>query len=211
MMRIVLLGAPGAGKGTQAGIVAKRLSVPVISTGNILREAMKNETGLGSKARNFVEAGMLVPDDIIVGILAERLAEDDCADGFILDGVPRTVVQADAIADMGIVVDRAVCIEIADDVIVRRMAGRRVCPGCGMSFHIEFNAPSIEGLCDGCGDRLVIRDDDREQTVVDRLKVYHQLTEPLKGYYKKSKKLRMVDGDAPINDITREILLALET
>ncbi|MCL2538780.1 MAG: adenylate kinase [Oscillospiraceae bacterium] len=210
-MRIILLGAPGAGKGTQAEIIAKRLSIPVISTGNILREAMRNETEMGLKAKGFVESGALVPDDVIIGILRERLSESDCADGFILDGVPRTVNQADAISDMGIIIDRVVNIEIADEVIIKRMAGRRVCPDCGMSYHVENNPPKEAGVCGNCGQNLQTRKDDREETVSERLRVYHLQTEPLKDYYSHTGKLRSVEGNAPIDDITREILSALET
>lgn len=209
-MRIILLGAPGAGKGTQAEIISKRLSVPIISTGNILREAMKNETELGRKAKGFVESGALVPDEVIIGILSERLSQEDCADGFILDGVPRTINQADAISAMGIEIDRVVNIYLSDEVIVRRMAGRRVCLGCGMSYHIEHNPPQTEGVCDGCGQKLHIRDDDRSETVMERLRVYHEQTEPLIDYYKRLGKLRAVEGDALIEETTRALLLALE-
>ena len=209
-MRIILLGAPGAGKGTQAEIVAKRFSIPVISTGNILREAMKEMTELGIKAKSFVETGALVPDEVIIGILKERLSKEDCNDGYILDGVPRTVVQADAIKDMGIEIDKVICIDISDDVIVKRMSGRRVCIKCGSSYHIEYNKPKIDGICDLCNEPLQIRDDDKEETVIERLSVYSKLTEPLIGYYKKLGKLSTVEGNAPIEDITRDILLALE-
>ena len=209
-MRIIFLGAPGAGKGTQAEAISRRLSIPIISTGNILREAMKNETELGKQAKNFVENGLLVPDDIIIGILNERLNQDDCIDGFILDGVPRTIVQADAIASMGIEIDKVINIEISDDVIARRMSGRRVCLKCGMTYHIEHKPSKVENICDVCGDTLVIRDDDKEETVLERLRVYHELTEPLLGYYKKLGKLGTVEGNAAIEDITREILLVLE-
>lgn len=209
-MTVIFLGAPGAGKGTQAQAVSKRLSVPIISTGNILREAMKNETAMGQKAKEFVDAGALVPDDVIVGILNERLAMDDCLDGFILDGVPRTIAQADAISEMGIEIDKVISIEIEDEIIVKRMSGRLICPSCGMSFHIEHNPPSEEGICDGCKEKLYVRDDDREETVRERLRVYHEQTEPLKEYYRKVKKLRQVDGDVPIDDVTRNILQMLE-
>ncbi|MCL1830483.1 MAG: adenylate kinase [Oscillospiraceae bacterium] len=209
-MRIILLGAPGAGKGTQAEIVSKRLSIPVISTGNILREAMKNLTELGKQAKSFVESGALVPDDVIIGILNERLADDDCLNGFILDGVPRTIVQADAIANMGILIDKVVNIAVPDEVIIERMSGRRVCVNCGASYHISYNAPKTEDICDSCGETLIIRDDDKKETVEQRLAVYTELTKPLIGYYKKLGKLSSVNGDAQIDDITRDILAALE-
>jgi len=209
-MRLVLLGAPGAGKGTQADILSRRLSIPVISTGNILREAMRNETELGQQAKNFVESGLLVPDSLIIGILKERIEKEDCIDGFILDGVPRTIAQADAITEMGIQIDKAISIEIDDDVIVRRMTGRRICSNCGMTFHTDHNPPKSEEKCDGCDSPLEIRNDDKPETVVERLRVYHELTEPLKSYYKRTGRLRSVEGSAPIEEITREILSVLE-
>lgn len=209
-MTVILLGAPGAGKGTQAELISKRLSAPVISTGNILREAIKNETELGKKAKEIVESGLLVPDELIAEILSERLAMDDCRDGFILDGVPRTIAQADAIADMGIDIDKVISIEIGDDIIIRRMSGRRICPDCSMSFHVENNPPAKDGICDACGGTLFIREDDNAETVKERLRVFHQQTEPLKDYYRKAKKLRTVEGNAPIEDVTRDILSSLE-
>ena len=209
-MRIILLGAPGAGKGTQAEIVARRLYIPVISTGNILREAMKNMTVLGRQAKGFVESGALVPDELIIGILKERLSNDDCAVGFILDGVPRTIVQADAITGMGIEIDKVINIDVPHEVIVERMSGRRVCLKCGASYHIKYNPPKKDMICDVCGETLQIRDDDKAETVLERLSVYQTLTEPLIGYYKKQGKLYTVDGNAPIEDITSDILAALE-
>lgn len=210
-MKIILLGAPGAGKGTQAEILSKRLSLPIISTGNILREAIKSDTELGRSAKNYMDVGALVPNEVIIGILKERLSKPDCADGFILDGVPRTIEQADAITDMGIEIDRVVNIEVDDDAIIRRMAGRRVCLNCGMTYHVEHNLPQQENVCDGCGEGLHIREDDKEETVAERLRVYHLQTEPLKHYYKKTGKLRTVKGNAAIEDITSDILAALET
>jgi len=209
-MNIILLGAPGAGKGTQAEIISRRLSIPVISTGNILREAMKNMTVLGAQAKAFVESGGLVPDDIIIGILNERLSLRDCANGFILDGVPRTIVQADAITEMGIAIDKVINIDIKDDIIVERMSGRRVCIKCGASYHVKYNPPAIDDVCDVCSEPLIIRDDDKEETVLERLSVYHELTESLIGYYKKQGRLSSIDGSASIEDITRDILTALE-
>lgn len=208
-MRLILLGAPGAGKGTQAEIIAARLSIPTISTGNILREAIKNGTDTGLKAKSFMDKGMLVPDDVIIDIVRERLSRPDCEKGYILDGVPRTIPQAQALLDQGVEIDRVVSIEIADDVIADRMTGRRVCEGCGSSYHISANPPKTEGICNACGARLVTRKDDEPETVRNRLAVYHTETEALKGFYEKHGKLRLVNGDQPIEDATRDILAAL--
>lgn len=208
-MRLILLGAPGAGKGTQAEIIAKRLSIPTISTGNILREAIKNGTETGLKAKSFMDKGMLVPDDVIIGIIRERLAGPDCANGYILDGVPRTIPQAKALLEQGVEIDRVVSIEISDDVIEARMTGRRVCGACGASYHIVANPPKTEGICNACGSELVIRKDDTPETVRHRLKVYHEETEALKGFYDQLGKLRIVEGDQPIEDATRDIMAAL--
>lgn len=208
-MRLILLGAPGAGKGTQAEIIAKRLSIPTISTGNILREAIKNGTETGLKAKSFMDKGMLVPDDVIIGIIRERLAESDCANGYILDGVPRTIPQAEALLKQGVEIDRVVSIEISDDVIEARMTGRRVCLNCGATYHIVANPPKTEGICNACGSELVIRKDDTPETVRHRLKVYHEETEALKGFYEKLGKLRLIEGNQPIEDATRDIMAAL--
>ncbi len=208
-MRLILLGAPGAGKGTQAEIIASKLSVPTISTGNILREAIKNGTPTGLKAKDFMDRGMLVPDEVIIGIVRERLTQPDCANGYILDGVPRTIPQAQALADQGVEIDRVVSIEIADEVIEARMTGRRVCGTCGASYHITANPPKTEGICNACGSELVIRKDDKPETVRHRLEVYHAETEALKGFYEKLGKLRLVEGDQPIEDATRDIMAAL--
>lgn len=208
-MRLILLGAPGAGKGTQAEILASRLSIPTISTGNILREAIKNGTETGLKAKSFMDKGMLVPDDVIIGIVKERLAQPDCANGYILDGMPRTLPQAQALLDNGIEIDRVVSIEVDDAMIEARMTGRRVCGKCGASYHITANPPKTEGICNACGSELVIRDDDKPETVRRRLTVYHNETEALKGFYEKLGKLRLVEGNQPIEDATRDILAAL--
>ncbi len=208
-MRLILLGAPGAGKGTQAEIIAARLNIPTISTGNILREAIKNGTQTGLKAKSFMDKGMLVPDDVIIGIVRERLARPDCANGYILDGMPRTIPQAQALVDQGVEIDRVVSIEIADAVIEQRMTGRRVCGACGASYHIVANPPKTEGICNACGSALVIRDDDKPETVCHRLAVYHAETEALKGFYENLGKLRLVNGDQPIEDATRDIMAAL--
>ncbi len=208
-MRLILLGAPGAGKGTQAELLAQKLSIPTISTGNILREAIKNGTETGLKAKSFMDNGMLVPDDVIIGIVRERLSREDCAEGYILDGVPRTVPQAQALLDQGVEIDRVVSIEIADDVIEPRMTGRRVCGDCGASYHIETKPPKNEGICNACGGALVIRKDDKPETVRHRLSVYHNETEALKGFYEELGKLRLVEGNQPIEDVNRDIMAAL--
>ena len=208
-MKLILLGAPGAGKGTQAEIIASKLNIPTISTGNILREAIKNGTETGLKAKSFMDKGMLVPDGVIIDIVRERLAEKDCANGYILDGVPRTIVQAQALLDQGVEIDRVVSIEIADEVIEKRMTGRRVCSSCGASYHMTANPPKTEGICNACGGELVIRKDDKPETVRHRLEVYHAETEALKGFYEKLGKLRLVEGNQPIEDATRDILAAL--
>ena len=208
-MKLILLGAPGAGKGTQAEIISKKLNIPTISTGNILREAIKNGTPTGLKAKEFMDNGKLVPDDVIIGIVRERVAREDCANGYILDGVPRTIPQAQALEDAGIHFDCVVSIEIADSVIEARMTGRRVCGSCGASFHIAANPPKKEGVCDLCGSELVIRKDDAPETVKNRLKVFHAETEPLKNFYEKLGVLKLVEGNQPIESATKDILAAL--
>ena len=208
-MKLILLGAPGAGKGTQAEIISKKLNIPTISTGNILREAIKNGTETGLKAKSFMDAGKLVPDDVIIGIVRERVARDDCANGFILDGVPRTIPQAEALEAAGIHFDAVVSIEIDDAVIEARMTGRRVCGSCGASFHIVANPPEVDGVCDLCGAALTVRKDDAPETVKNRLKVFHAETEPLKDFYKKLGNLKLVEGNQPIENATRDILAAL--
>ena len=208
-MKLILLGAPGAGKGTQAELLSAKLNIPTISTGNMLREAMKNGTELGLKVKNFMDNGQLVPDDVVIGIVGERVAREDCAKGYILDGMPRTIPQAAALEENGIHFDAVVSIEISDDVIENRMSGRRVCPGCGSSYHIVANLPKSEGLCDSCGEALVIRKDDNAETVRNRLKVYHAETEPLKDFYAKRNVLKMVEGNQPIDNICRDILAVL--
>ncbi len=209
-MKLIFLGAPGAGKGTQAEIIAAELKIPTISTGNIIREALANGTEMGLKAKSFIEAGKLVPDDVVIGIIKDRLAADDCAGGFILDGFPRTIPQAEALDKMGVIIDKVVDIDVPDENIVNRMSGRRVCKACGSSYHIENKKPKVEGVCDACGGELQIRKDDAPETVLDRLNVYHEQTEPLKDYYAKCGKLRSVEGTAPIKEITASILKVLE-
>lgn len=208
-MKLILLGAPGAGKGTQAEILAEKLSIPTISTGNILREAIKNETKVGLEAKRFMDAGQLVPDEVVIGIVAERVAQPDCAIGYILDGMPRTIPQAQALEDKGIRMDAVVSIEIDDAIIEKRMTGRRVCAACGASYHVTANPPKHEGVCDACGGELVIRKDDAPETVKNRLKVYHAETEALKGFYEKLGILKCVEGNQPIENANADILRAL--
>ena len=209
-MKLIFLGAPGAGKGTQAEVISEKLSIPTISTGNIIRAALKNGTEMGLKAKEFIEAGKLVPDDVVIGIIKERLAESDCNNGFILDGFPRTIPQAEALDNMGIIIDKVVDIEVPDEDVVNRMSGRRTCKGCGASYHIQNKPSKVEGVCDSCGGELTIRKDGAPETVLDRLNVYHEQTEPLKDFYEKCGKLRIVEGTKPINEITAEILKVLE-
>ncbi len=208
-MRLILLGAPGAGKGTQAEILSRLLNVPTISTGNILRAAMKAGTEVGLKAKSYVESGKLVPDDVIIGIIRERLAEPDCANGFILDGVPRTIPQAQTMEDMGIEIDCALSIEVEDEVIVRRMSGRRTCRDCSATFHVENNPPRTEGRCDFCGGELTVRADDATETVRKRLATYHSKTEPLKAFYSERGKLRLVDNRPGVEATTEAIRQSL--
>ena len=209
-MNLILLGAPGAGKGTQAEIICERLNIPAISTGNIIRAAMKNGTEMGKKAKEYVDAGNLVPDDVVIGIIKERLLEDDCKNGFILDGFPRTIPQAQALDSMGINIDRVISIEVPDDKIVARISGRRVCAKCGASYHTEYKKSKNEGVCDLCEGELIRRKDDEPETVLDRLNVYHEQTEPLKDYYAKTGKLRTVEGQEEVVDTTKLTLAALE-
>ena len=209
-MNLILLGAPGAGKGTQAEVICNHLSIPAISTGNIIREALSKGTEMGLKAKSFIDAGQLVPDDVVIGIIKERLAKDDFKNGFILDGFPRTIPQAEALDNMGIVIDKVIDIEVPDEKIVTRMSGRRVCSKCGASFHLEHRKPAKEGICDVCGGELIQRKDDHPDTVLDRLKVYHEQTEPLKGYYEKAGLLTIVEGQEDVADTTALTLKALE-
>ena len=209
-MNLILLGAPGAGKGTQAEVISEHLHIPTISTGNIIREALKSGSELGEKARSYMDKGALVPDEIVIGIIKERLAEEDCQNGFILDGFPRTIPQAEALDRMGVVIDRVIDIEVADDVIAQRVSGRRVCLACGATYHIDYKKPSVDGVCDKCGDTLVQRKDDHPNTVKDRLRVYHEQTEPLKSYYAQSGKLKIVEGQEEVKDTSALVLAALE-
>lgn len=208
-MKIIFLGAPGAGKGTQAEIVSEKLGIPTISTGAIIRGAIKNGTEMGLAAKKYTDAGALVPDEVVIGIIRERLAEDDCANGYILDGFPRTVPQAEALDAMGIEMDAVISLEVADEKIVERMSGRRVCDKCGASFHVLYN-PSAKGTdCDKCGSPLSIRRDDAPEVVKSRLAVYHESTEPLKDFYAKRGVLRLVEGQEKLEDTTKLTLAAL--
>ena len=208
-MNIILLGAPGAGKGTQAELLVNKLSIPAISTGNMLREAMANGTELGKKAKKFMDEGSLVPDELILGIVADRVAQPDCRNGFILDGVPRTLAQAEALEAKGVVIDHVVSIEVDDAEIEGRMTGRRVCGSCGASYHIVANPPKTEGVCDHCGSELIVRKDDKPETVRHRLEVYHASTEILKDFYQKLGRLRLVNGSQSIEGANEDILKAI--
>ncbi len=208
-MKLILLGAPGAGKGTQADIISRKLEIPTISTGNILRAAVREGTPVGLKAKAIIEAGQLVPDDVIIGIVAERVAKDDCKNGYILDGVPRTTAQADALEQSGIAVDMALCIDVPDEVIEKRMSGRRTCSVCSATYHVESNPPKKEGVCDACGGALTIRKDDMPETVKNRLEVYHAQTEPLLAYYEARGKLVTVKGEPTIEATSQKVFEAL--
>lgn len=208
-MNLIFLGAPGAGKGTQAEVVSEALNIPQISTGNILREAAKNGTEYGLKAKAAMDAGALVSDDIVIGILKERIAEDDCKGGFILDGFPRTVPQAEALDAMNIQIDKVIEISVPDETIKQRVSGRRVCEGCGASYHINFKPSKVDGVCDKCGAATVIRKDDQPETVIERLKTYHEKTAPLKDYYEKQGKLVTVVGQEEVSETSKLTLAAV--
>ena len=202
-MKIIMLGAPGAGKGTQAEVISDALNIPQISTGNILREAVKNGTEYGLKAKEAMDSGALVSDEIVIGILKDRIACDDCKNGFILDGFPRTVPQAQALDEMNIKIDKVVEISVADETIKQRVSGRRVCEGCGASYHIEYKPSKVEGKCDKCGAATIIRKDDQPETVLERLAVYHEKTAPLKDYYTKQGKLETVIGQEEVSETSK--------
>ena len=208
-MKLIFLGAPGAGKGTQAEFVCKEFNIPSISTGNILREAIAAKTELGLKAKSYMDGGNLVPDEVVISIIAERLKADDCKGGFLLDGFPRTIPQAEALDGMGIYMDKVVSIEVPDEAIVERMSGRRACLKCGATYHIVNKKPAKEGICDNCGNELVVRADDKPETVLSRLQTYHEQTEPLKDFYKSKGCLVTVDGTGSVNEITQLILAQL--
>ena len=209
-MTLILLGAPGAGKGTQAENICNKLNIPAISTGNIIRATLANGTEMGLKAKSYMDAGQLVPDEVVIGIIQERLKEDDCKNGFILDGFPRTIPQAQALEDMGIEIDRVVDIEVPDETITSRLSGRRVCEKCANSYHMIYKFPKVEGICDACGGKLIQRKDDAPETVKARLVEYHAMTEPLKDFYEKLGKLRIVEGQEKVEDTTKLVFEALE-
>jgi adenylate kinases len=212
-MRLVLLGAPGAGKGTQAVNLSEKLVIPHISTGDIFRANIKSGTPLGKMAKEYIDKGELVPDEVTIGIVKDRLSRDDCRKGFILDGFPRTIPQAESLdkvlSEMSVALDHVVDICVRDSDIVKRLSGRRVCPECGMSYHIDFGPPKKPDTCDGCGAKLIQREDDKEETVLNRLKTYHEQTEPLIGFYKSKGKLLVVEGQDKISDTTTEMFRVL--
>jgi adenylate kinase len=208
-MNLILLGAPGAGKGTQAEKIVEKYGIPAISTGNIIRAALKEGTEMGLKAKSYMDAGQLVPDDVVIGIIKDRLEQKDCENGFILDGFPRTIPQAQALEDMGVAIDKVIDIEVPDEKITARMSGRRVCSKCANSYHMLYKKPKVDGVCDACGGALIQRKDDAPETVKNRLKVFHAETEPLKDFYKKLGNLKLVEGNQPIEYATRDILAAL--
>ena len=208
-MKLILLGAPGAGKGTQAERIAERFGIPTISTGERLRAAIKDGTELGLKAKSFMDSGALVPDEVVIGIIKEYLSSEQCKNGFILDGFPRSIPQAEALDTMGVELDVVLSIEVADEKIVERMSGRRVCPTCGATHHILYNPPAKDGICDKCGAELQIRKDDAPETVLSRLETYHAITEPLKEYYSKKGLLVVVEGQEKVEDTTALVNAAL--
>ncbi len=208
-MNLILLGPPGAGKGTQAKLICEKFSIPAISTGNILRDAAKSGTAKGNEIKAIIDAGNLVPDDIILDIIRERIAKDDCANGFLLDGFPRTIPQAKALDEMGVEINKVILIEVEDSAIINRMSQRRVCDNCGASYHLAHKKPVNEGVCDDCGGKLICRKDDTPETVKDRLSVYHNTTEPLIGYYEQSQRLCTVDGQQSMENVFSSIISAL--
>ena len=208
-MKLILFGAPGAGKGTQASAISEALHIPTVSTGNIIREAIAKGTEAGLKARQYTDRGALVPDEVVVKMLSDRISQSDCANGYILDGFPRTIPQAEALVAMGITIDSVISLEVDDGAIEERMSGRRVCPACGESFHLKFNPPAKEGVCDKCGAALVQRADDKAETVRERLRVYHAQTEPVKTIYEKLGKLVRIDGNGTVEKTTQLIFEGL--
>lgn len=209
-MNIIMLGAPGAGKGTQAEFISDRYNIPQISTGNIIREALSNGSEIGKEAKSYIESGALVPDSVVIEMVRQRLRQDDTKNGFILDGFPRTVPQAKALEDMGVAIDKVIDIEVADEIILERLSGRRTCSSCGATFHISNNPSSKGNLCDKCGAELTIRKDDKPETIAQRLRVYHEQTEPLKDFYEKHGALQIIDGKLSIEKATSAIMEALE-
>ena len=209
-MNLILLGAPGAGKGTQAEVICDNLKIPAISTGNMLREAVKNGTKSGLEAKSYMDSGALVPDEVVIGILKDRIAEDDCKEGYILDGFPRTVPQAEALEKMGVKIDMVLEIAVADEKITQRLSGRRVCEDCGNSYHTEYKPTKVEGICDKCGGKTVQRKDDAPETVLSRLETYHKQTAPLKDYYAAKGLLKTVEGQETVEETSALVLEALK-
>ncbi|MBQ8539037.1 MAG: adenylate kinase [Ruminococcus sp.] len=209
-MNLILLGAPGAGKGTQAAVISERLNIPQISTGNIIREALRSGTEMGLKAKSFMDAGQLVPDEVVIGIIKDRLANDDCENGFILDGFPRTIPQAEALDEMGVVINKVIDIEVPDEIIINRLSGRRVCEKCGRPYHTESLKPKVDGICDDCTGALIQRKDDQIDTIKNRLNIYHSETEPLKDYYEAQGKLAVVDGQGTVDETIALTMAAVE-
>ncbi|MBQ7959121.1 MAG: adenylate kinase [Oscillospiraceae bacterium] len=209
-MNLILLGAPGAGKGTQAEVICDNLKIPAISIGNMLREAVKNGTKSGLEAKSYMDSGALVPDEVVIGILKDRIAEDDCKEGYILDGFPRTVPQAEALDKMGVKIDMVLEIAVADEKITQRLSGRRVCEDCGNSYHTEYKPTKVEGICDKCGGKTVQRKDDAPETVLSRLETYHKQTAPLKDYYAAKGLLKTVEGQETVEETSALVLEALK-
>jgi len=209
MHNLIMFGPPGAGKGTQAKIISKQLDIPAISTGEMIRAAIKASTPMGLAAQKYTESGALVPDDVVIGIIKERLAEDDCKKGFILDGFPRTIPQAEALAEMGVKITKVISFEVTDSAIVDRMSGRRLCSSCSASYHVKFAPPKTEGKCDACGGDLIIRKDDKKEVVESRLVTYHRETEPLKAFYDKLGLLAVLDGEGKVEDVSARAFAAL--
>ena len=204
-MKIIMLGAPGAGKGTQAKKIAAKYEIPHISTGDIFRANIKNGTELGKKAKTYMDQGLLVPDELVVDLVVDRVQQEDCKNGYVLDGFPRTIPQAESL-DAALEIDYAVNVEVPDENIINRMGGRRACVGCGATYHVVYNPTKVEGVCDACGEKLILRDDDKPETVQKRLAVYHDQTQPLIDYYKKSGVLRDVDGTVDMDDVFAAIV-----
>ncbi|MBR4872549.1 MAG: adenylate kinase [Clostridia bacterium] len=209
-MNLILMGAPGAGKGTQAERISAKWNIPAISTGDLLRAAIREGNELGKTAKSYIDAGQLVPDEVVIGIIKDYLSSEQCKNGFILDGFPRSIPQAEALDTMGVRIDAALSIEVSDDVIVERMSGRRICSGCGASFHVKYNPSAKDGVCDKCGKELYIRDDDAAETVKKRLDTYHAQTEPLKGFYESKGLLVTAYGQDKVEDTTAQVFAALK-
>ena len=208
-MNLIIMGAPGAGKGTQSEKISEKWNIPAVSTGDMLRAAVREGTQMGLTAKSFMDAGQLVPDEVVIGIIKDYLSSDKCTNGFILDGFPRSIPQAEALDAMGVKIDAVLSIEVSDEKIVERMSGRRICSGCGASYHVAYKAPKTENICDACGESLYIRDDDAAETVLKRLTTYHHITEPLKDYYAAKGLLICVEGREEVKDTTAAVMNAL--